>query len=85
MLGWVRIATGSLFAAIALHAVVNGLVMVSAALAGAGVLPDLRPLAPGLLAASLVSVVLGGWWIARVPQAALRAEEPLADEDGWHY
>ena len=83
VLGWVRVATGSLFAAIALHAAVNGLVMLSAALAG--VLPDLRPLAPGLLAASLVSVVLGGLWIARVPQAALRAEEPVADEDGWPY
>jgi membrane protease YdiL (CAAX protease family) len=87
--GFVRQATGSLLAAILLHAAVNGLGVLSLHLGetvgvpgpatAAGAAPEHLPLA--LLAGCAASVALGVWWLGRIPPVPLRPEPPRADDE----
>lgn len=87
--GFARHATGSLLAAILLHAGVNGFGVLalsigqalggSGAAAGAAPAPAHLPLA--VLAGSAASVALGAWWLRRVAPAPLRPEPVPADDD----
>jgi len=83
--GFARQATGSLFAAILLHAGVNGLGVLSLAFdeASASVDAAAAHLPLAALAASALSVALGAWWLRRVPPAPLRPEPPAEDDDSW--
>jgi membrane protease YdiL (CAAX protease family) len=80
--GWVRHATGSLFAAILLHAGVNGLGVLSLTLDASepGAADDHLPLAA--LAAAAVSVALGVFWLRRIAPAPLRPEPPPKEDEG---
>lgn len=65
--GWVRHATGSLFAAILLHAGTNGLGVLALTLGQSQAAAAGGHLPLGVLAGAALSVALGGWWLRRIP------------------
>jgi len=83
--GYVRHATGSLFAAIALHAGVNALAVLSLHAGETGAVPGADPASPflpgWLIGAAGASVALGAWWLRRIAPAPLRPEPPSRRED----
>jgi sodium transport system permease protein len=86
--GYARHVTGSLLAAIALHAGVNGLGVLSLYLGDAVAIPGADPASAfypaWLIAASVASLALGAWWLRRIPPAALRPDPPRDEEnDSW--
>jgi hypothetical protein len=87
--GFVRQATGSLLAAVLLHAGVNALGVVSLLLGDALALPRATGAAPGsahlppaVLAGSAASVALGVWWLRRIPPVPLRPEPSAPEDEG---
>lgn len=85
--GYVRHVTGSLLAAIALHAAVNALGVLLLHAGDAVALPGADPASaflPGwLLGAAVVSVALGAAWLRRIAPAPLPAEPPREADDSW--
>lgn len=80
-LGWVRHVTCSLFAAILLHAGVNGLGVLALAFdeTPPGAAEGHLPLA--VLAGAALSVALGGWWLRRLPPAPALPNPPASGAD----
>jgi len=91
--GFARQATGSLLAAILLHAGVNGFgvlaLRIGQGLGDAAAPAAAEPASPHLplavLAGSAVSVAIGAWWLRRLAPAPLPPEPPAGDDgaDPW--